>query len=68
MPDPELPRTYALEVTLSVVPGEAGSGTEGASGPQLSAHFNLATGVFTPDDVEALRACWEEVVEGVVTP
>lgn len=68
MPDPELPRTYALEVTLSVVPGEAGSGTEEASGPQLSAHFNLATGVFTPDDAEALRACWEEVVEGVVTP
>ena len=65
MPDPELPRTYALEVTLSVVPGEAGSSTEETSGPQLSAHFNLATGVFTRDDAAALRACWEEVVEGV---
>ena len=54
MPDPLLPRTYAMEITFSVIPSE--------TGPKLSTHFNLAAGVFTEQDLHNLSDYWSQAV------
>lgn len=55
VPEPQLPRTYALEVTFSITPDPAG--------PRVTARFNGAAGLFDQQDIQDLGAAWRSVLE-----
>lgn len=58
MPEPDLPRTYAVEATFSVAPSP--------DGPRVTARFNLAAAVFGADDLAALTSAWRGELGRVV--
>ncbi|WP_068272667.1 non-ribosomal peptide synthetase [Aldersonia kunmingensis] len=53
-PEPDLPLTYALEVTVAVV--------SGADGPQVTAGWRWPAALFTDSDIDAIIGAWQRAV------